>query len=179
MEKQRRRFRFSVGPLGLSLMAAALTAAALAAVSVADSGDGSGSSAEGRDGDGGFDVFRGGPQGGAPGGMFDDLSEADRQKLEDFRKCMEDNGAPGPPAPGEIDPGDGPPKPPSEADRKKLRQAWEACSDQLPKELRRARPPMLHFGGCEPGQEERGQQERGERENQGEGSGASSSGTAA
>jgi hypothetical protein len=173
MEKQRRRFTFRVGPLGLSLMAAALTAAALAAVSVADSG-GSSDSAEGRDGDGDFHTLRGGPHGGGPGAMFGDLSEADRQKLEDFRRCMEDNGAPGPPAPGEIDPSDGPPKPPSEADRENLRQAWEACSDQLPEELRRAGPPMLHFRGCEPGQEERG-----ERENQSEGSGASSSGTAA
>jgi hypothetical protein len=172
---KKRNFTIRVGPLAMSLAAAALTAVAFAAISLADSGGGSGSGSDGRD----EHIFRAGPPGGAPGVMFrDELSEADRQKMEDFSECMEDNGAPAPPDPGEIDPSDGPPKPPSAEDRQKLREAWEACKDELPEELQKAGPPMLHFEGCEPGRAAPGTEERGERENQGDDSGTSSSGSA-
>jgi hypothetical protein len=174
MEKKRRKFTISVGPLGMSLVAAALTAAAFAAISVADSGGGSGSGNSGRD----EQIFRApAPPGGGPGVFFhDNLSEADRQKLEDFRQCMDDNGAPTPPEPGEIDPSDGPPKPPSAEDREKLREAFEACKDKLPEDLQKAGPPQLHFRGCEPGDAAPGTEERGENENQSNDSGTSSSG---
>jgi hypothetical protein len=182
---KKRSFTIRVGPLAMSLAAAALTAVAFAAISLADNGSG-GSGSEGRDGERDFHVFPAGPPGAGPGVMFrDDLSEADRQKLEDFRNCMEDNGAPpppdpapAPPDPGEIDPSDWPPKPPSAEDREKLREAWEACKDELPEELQKAGPPMLHFEGCQPGRAAPGTEERGERENQGDDSGTSSSGSA-
>jgi hypothetical protein len=173
MEKERRRFTFSVGPLGLSLLAAALTAAAVAAVAVADSGSSSGSS--GSD-ERGFHVFRAPGPGGAIEMFRDNLSDADRQQLEDFRQCMEDNGAPALPDPGEIEPSEGPPKPPSAEDRDKLRKAWESCKDQLPEELQKAGPPMLHFGACEPGSDDPGEEERGQRENQSDDSSTSSTG---
>src|SRR4029453_8260033 len=97
---KKRSFTIRVGPLAMSLAAAALTAVAFAAISLADNGSNSGNS--GRD----EHIFRApAPPGGGPGVMFgDDLSEADKQKLEDFSQCMEDNGAPPPPHPGEIDP---------------------------------------------------------------------------
>jgi hypothetical protein len=175
---KKRSFTIRVGPLAMSLAAAALTAVAFAAISLADNGSGTDS----RDGGDGRNehVFQApAPPGGGPGVMFrDHLSEADRQKLEEFRQCMEDNGAPTPPEPGEIDPSDGPAKPPSAEDREKLRQAFEACKDKLPEELQKAGPPMLHFEGCEPGRAAPGTEERGERQNQSDDSGASSGGSA-
>jgi hypothetical protein len=169
MEKKRRRFTFRVGPLGMSLAAAAITAAAFAAISVADSGSGSGTN--GKD----EQTFRASaPPGGGPGVIFrDDLSAADQQKLEDFRQCMEDNGAPAPPDPAEIDPGDGPPQPPSAADQEKLRKAWEACKDKLPEDMQKAGPPQLHSMGCGPG-DERGKNQNQDQSNE---SGTDSSGS--
>jgi hypothetical protein len=170
---KKRSFTIRVGPLAMSLVAAALTAVAFAGVSLADNGSGSDS----REGGSDLHVFRAGPPGGGPGVMFrDDLSEADKQKLEDFRNCMEDNGAPAPPDPGEIDPSDGPPKPPSAEDREKLREAWEACKSNLPEELQEAGPPELHVMGCGPGHRAPGTEERGNNENQSDDSGSSSSG---
>ena len=161
-----------VGPLAMSLAAAALTAVAFAAVSVADNGSGDSSGNDGRD-----DHILRAPAPGGPGAMFrHDLSEADQQKLEEFRQCMEDNGAPAPPEPGEIDPSEGPPKPPSAADREKLEKAFEACKADLPEELQKAGPPMLHFEGCEAGRAAPGAEERSQRENQSDDSGTSSSG---
>ncbi len=92
------------------------------------------------------------PPGGAAGVAFADpnLSAADRQKLEDFRTCMEDNGAPGPPDPSKIDPSDGPPKPPSAADREKLQKAFEACKAKLPEKLQNAGPPGIGSFHCGP-----------------------------
>ena len=55
----------------------------------------------------------------------------------------------------------GAPKPPSAEDREKLREAWEACKDELPEELQKAGPPMLHLG-CEPGRAAPGTEERGD-----------------
>jgi hypothetical protein len=170
--KKRKGFAIRGGPLGMSLAAAALTAVAFAAVSLADSGSSDGSGTDEPD----FHAFRAPAPGGPVERFKEELSEADRQKLEDFRQCMENSGAPAPPEPGEIDPPDGPPKPPSEEDIDELRQAWEGCQDKLPEGLQKAGPPMLHFEGCEPGRDDPGNEERGEREDQSDDSGTSSSG---
>jgi hypothetical protein len=173
---KKRSFTIRVGPLAMSLAAAALTAVAFAAISLADSdGGGDGSRSDGRD----EHIFRAGPPVGGPGVMFrDELSEADRQKMEDFSECMEDNGAPAPPDPGEIDPSEGLPKPPSAEDRQKLRDAWEACKSNLPEELQKAGPPELHIGGCGPHPGSPGTEDRGNNQNQSDDSGSSSSGAA-
>jgi hypothetical protein len=103
-------------PLGLSLLAAALTAAALAAVSVAQD-------------DGGKAT---GPE-----------------EMEAFRSCMERNGAPAPPEPpaaGEEEDGtfERRLEPPTEEERAKIDEAFEACRDELPEGVR-------HFGPGGPG----------------------------
>jgi hypothetical protein len=171
----RRRFRISIGPLGMSLAAAAVTAVAFAAVSLADNGSG-GNKSSGSD----TQTFQApAPPGGAGAvTMFrDNLSDADRQKLEDFRKCMEDNGAPAPPEPGDFDPGN-PPKPPSAADREKMQKAFEACKDKLPEDMQNAGPPQLHFGGCAPpgapGSNEQGKQQNQDQSNDSSGSSSGS-----
>jgi hypothetical protein len=146
-EKSKRGLTIRLGPLGLSLLAAGITAVGVAAVSLADSGsgnagNGSGSatfSAPGPGGGAGVTTFRG-----------PDLSAADQQKMEDFRKCMEDNGAPGPPDPSDIDPGTAPPKPPSAADRAKVQKAYDACKDKLPSDLQNAGPPGIATFKCGP-----------------------------
>jgi hypothetical protein len=141
----RRRFRISIGPLGMSLAAAAVTAIAFAAVSLADNGAGNGSESSAK-------TFQApAPPGGGVGiTMFrGDLSAADRQKMDDFRQCMQDNGAPGPPEPGQFDPSN-PPKPPTAADKENLLKAWEACKDKLPEDMQKAGPPQLHAGNCAP-----------------------------
>jgi len=171
------------GPLGLSLLAAGVTAVGLAAVSVADSGG----SGEGRDGgnrgSGARTFEMHGPPGSAPGVaiMGEELSSEDRQKLEDFRQCMEDNGAPAPPEPGKIDPSDGPPEPPSATDREKLEKAFEACKSKLPEKLQDAGPPGLHTFRCGPGApgEQGDGREQGRNQNQSNQSGTQSSGSAA
>jgi hypothetical protein len=169
---KKRSFTIRVGPLAMSLTAAALTAVAFAAISLADNG----SRSDSREGGGDLHVFRAGAPGGGPGVMFrEDLPEADRQKLEDFRNCMEENGAPAPPDPGEIDPSNGPPKPPSAEDREKLRETWEACKINLPEELQKAGPPELRVMGCAPGHQAPGTEGRGSNENQSNDSGSSSS----
>jgi hypothetical protein len=179
--KKKRAITIRFGPLGLSLLAAGITAVGLAAVSLAaDSGSGNSDSGN----DSGTQTFRApAPPGGAAGVTIagPNLSDEDRQKLEDFRQCMEDNGAPAPPNPGEIDPSDGPPKPPSAADREKLQDAFEACKGKLPEKLRDAGPPGIHTFRCgpPPGAPERGENRQGENENQSNESGAQSSGTAA
>ena len=148
-EKRKRGLTIRLGPLGLSLLAACITAVGVAAVSMADSGSGSGSAGNGkRLGDG---SRRPAPGGGAGVMMFHgpNLSAADRQKMEDFRKCMEDNGAPAPPDPGKIDPSN-PPKPPSAADREKIQKAYEACKDKLPTDMQNAGPPGIGTFNCGP-----------------------------
>src|SRR3954447_17779266 len=145
-EKRKRGLTIRLGPLGLSLVAAAITAVGVAAVSMADSGSGNaGMKAQSSSlpapppgAGGGVTVFRG-----------PNLSAADQQKMDDFRKCMEDNGAPGPPDPSDIDPSN-PPKPPSAADRDKLQKAYEACKDKLPTDMQNAGPPMIGVGKCGP-----------------------------
>lgn len=105
--KRKRGITIRIGPLGLSLFAAGITAVGVAAVSLADSG-GSGDRRNGGD----TQTFEmPAPPGGSAGVAFaaPNLSEEDRQKLEDFRTCIEDNGAPAPPDPRKIDPSSGPP----------------------------------------------------------------------
>jgi hypothetical protein len=175
--KGKRGITIRVGPLGLSLLAAGITAVGVAAVSLADSG----SSGDSGSGGGGAQTLPA-PPGGGPRMLFrDNLSAADRQKLEDFRKCMEDNGAPGPPDPA-IDPSQGPPKPPSAADREKMQKAYEACKSKLPEKLQNAGPPGAGFQcGPPPGAPpQQGQsQEQGQNKNQSDQSSTQSSGSAA
>jgi len=139
MKKRIEAIRGRIGPLGSALAAAALTAAAFAAVSVAQDG--------GSDGKGG-DVLE---RAGAPMvfehrvGPPPEISAEDREALEGFRKCMEENGAdlpvpPGPPGRAALRPGvvPGPPSPPSEEEREAIDEALEACEDEMPE--------GLHFG---------------------------------
>jgi len=173
--KRKRSITIRFGPLGLSLLAAGITAVGFAAVSLADNGSsgGSGSSGNGS----GARTQMPAPPGGAPGVAFADpnLSAADRQKLEDFRTCMEDNGAPGPPDPSKIGPSDGPPKPPSAADRERLQKAFEACRTKLPDKLQNAGPPGIGTFHCGPPPGAPPQQ--GQNQNQSNQSGAPSSGS--
>jgi hypothetical protein len=177
--KKKRGITLRFGPLGLSLLAAGITAVGVAAVSVADSGNSNGGGGGNDDGARTFEFHA--PPGGGPGVAIaePDLSAEDRQKLEEFRQCMEDNGAPALPDPGEMDPRDGPPKPPSAEDREKLREAFEACKEKLPEKLRDAGPPGLHFRGCGPGDDAPGTEERGNNQSQSNRSGTQSSGSAA
>ena len=176
--RKKRGITIRFGPLGLSLLAAGITAIGVAAVSfAADSGSGSTSSGSGTHT---FQVpaLPGGAAGVAIGD--DNLSSEDRQKLEDFRQCMEDNGAPGPPDPGTIDPSDGPPKAPSAADREKLQKAFEACKSKLPEKLRDAGPPRVGTFHCgpPPGAPPAQGQEQGRNQDQSNRSGTPSSGSA-
>lgn len=176
MEKKRKRgLTIRLGPLGLSLLAAGITAVGVAAVSMADSGSGSASKGKG------VQTFSApAPPGAARGGVMfaaPNLSAADRQKLEDFRKCMEDNGAPGPPDPSDIDPSN-PPKPPSAADREKIQKAYEACKDKLPTDMQHAGGPGIATFKCgpPPGAPPKGT-EQGQNQDQSNDSGTSSSGS--
>ena len=144
--KKKRGITVRFGPLGLSLLAAGITAVGVAAVSLADSGSGT------ADNGSGSATFSAPAPGGGVGVMSfrgPNLSAADRQKMDDFRQCMEDNGAPAPPDPGDIDPSN-PPKPPSAADREKLQKAYEACKGKLPSDLQRAGPPGIGTFHCGP-----------------------------
>jgi hypothetical protein len=128
------------------LMAAALTAAAFAAISVAKddgSGQGNGDAA--------------GPAPGPPGVAFRmELSDEDRKAIEEFHSCMEDQGVDlpePPPAPGSE--GDDEDRtferrlePPSEEERAKMDEAFEACKDKLPEGARQFGP---HPCGPPPG----------------------------
>jgi hypothetical protein len=158
-DKKKRGLTIRLGPLGLSLLAAGITAVGVAAVSLADSGNG-GSSDNGP-------VTAQAPPGGGAVMTFQapNLSAADRQKMDDFRQCMEDNGAPGPPDPTKIDPSQGPPKPPSAADREKIQKAYEACKDKLPSDMQNGPPAFGTFKcgpppgapGAPPGKQQQGQ----------------------
>ncbi len=170
-EKRKRSITIRLGPLGLSLLAAGITAVGFAAVSLADNGNSTGNAS-------GTQTFRApGPPGGGVGITTfrgPNLSAADRQKMEDFRKCMQDNGAPGPPK--NIHPSDGPPKPPSAADREKLQKAYEACKDKLPEGMQKAGPPRIGTMKCGPPPGQPGK-EQGQKQNQSNDSGTSSSGS--
>jgi hypothetical protein len=175
--KWKRRITIRLGPLGMSLAAAGITAVGFAAVSLADngtsdgSGNGSGTSTQ---------TFQMPAPGGGVGAVSiagPNLSAADRQKLEDFRQCMEDNGAPAPPDPGSFDPSQGPPKPPSAADREKLQSSFEACKSKLPEDLQKAGPPGFGTFKCGPPPGAPGTDEQGSRQNQSNDSGTSSGGS--
>jgi hypothetical protein len=173
-EKRKRGLTIRLGPLGLSLLAAGITAVGVAAVSLADSGGGTKA-------DGSRSATFSAPAPGGGAGVMSfrgpNLSDADQQKMEDFRKCMEDNGAPGPPDPSDIDPSN-PPKPPSAADREKLQKAYEACKDKLPTDMRNAGPPGIATFKCgpPPGAPPKGA-EQGQNQDQSNDSGTSSSGS--
>jgi hypothetical protein len=170
--KKRKGITIRLGPLGLSLLAAAITAVGLAAVSLADSGNGNAGN------DKGTETFEAPAPGGGVGVTTfrgPNLSAADRQKMDDFRQCMEDNGAPAPPDPSNIDPGNGPPKPPSAADREKLQKAYEACKDKLPTDMQNAGPPAIGTFKCGPPPGAPG--EKGTKQDQSNDSGTSSSGS--
>jgi hypothetical protein len=184
--KKKRGMTIRFGPLGLSLLAAGITAVGLAAVSLADSDSDTGSS--GNTGNGsGTQTFQMPAPGGGVGAVTmagPNLSAEDRQKLEEFRQCMEDNGAPAPPEPGKFDPSDGPPKPPSAADREKLQKAFEACKSKLPEDLQKAGPPTIGHGfkcGPPPGapNQQGDNRQQGQNQEQSNPSGTQSSGTAA
>ena len=174
--KKKRGLTIRLGPLGLSLLAAGITAFGVAAVSLADSGSGSDNASNGS----GSATFSAPAPGGGVGVRTfrgPNLSAADQQKMEDFRKCMEDNGAPGPPDPGDIDPSKGPPKPPSAADREKLQKAYEACKDKLPEDMQNAGPPEIGTFKCGPPPGAPGQHQKGQNQDQSNDSGTSSSGS--
>jgi hypothetical protein len=173
-EKWKRGLTIRLGPLGLSLLAAGITAVGVAAVSLADTGSGSASS------ESGSAMFSAPPPPGGGAGVMTfhgpNLSAADRQKMEDFRKCTEDNGAPGPPDPGNIDPSS-PPKPPTAADRDKIQKAYEACKDKLPSGMQNAGPPGIATFKCGPPPGAPGQPPKGQNQDQSNDSGTSSSGS--
>lgn len=174
-EKKKRGLTIRLGPLGLSLLAAAVTAFGVAAVSLADNGKDNASNGSGAQ------TFQAPGPGGGVGVMSvhgPNLSDADKQKMEEFRKCMEDNGAPAPPEPGDIDPSDGPPKPPSAADRDKIQKAYEACKDKLPEDLQNAGPPAVGTFKCGPPPGAPGAPgEKGQNQDQSNDSGTSSNGS--
>lgn len=136
------------------LAAAAVTAAAFAAISVAQDNNGSGQ--------GNNDSAV--PQGAPPGApAIRELSDEDRQALEEFRSCMKEQGVdvPGPPpAPGsEGDEGDGGDrtfhhrlKPPSEEERAKMDEALKACEDKLPEGAQFGHGPCGPPPGGPPGE---------------------------
>ena len=144
MDKERKNaIRRRIGPVAMSLVAAAITAVGFAAISVAkDDSKGQGDS-------GARAAAPGGPPAG--GVMFQQrLSDEDRQKLDEFRQCMEDNGAPAPPDPGEMNSSEGPPKPPSKADMEKIQKAHEACKDKLPEGMQNGPQGGIGGPGCGP-----------------------------
>ena len=178
-EKRKRGLTIRLGPLGLSLLAACITAVGVAAVSMAaDGGSSSTGSSNSANGSGSATAPAPPPGGGVMTFRAPDLSAADRQKMEDFRKCMVDNGAPAPPDPSNIDPSN-PPKPPSAADRDKIQKAYEACKDKLPTDMQHAGPPGIGTFQCGPppgAPPLQGQQQKG-NQNQSNNSGTSSSGS--
>jgi hypothetical protein len=155
LKKMTQAMRRRVGPVSLSLTAAAVTAVAFAAISMAASDD---------DGKAEKGLQRGdGPDAGLTPPKPPALSEEDEAKLEEFRSCMEENGAPALPEPGEIRErlrnGERP-DPPSEAEREKMRQAFEACEDKLPEGVHMFVGPG--GPGCGPGGPPPARNERGE-----------------
>jgi hypothetical protein len=155
-----------LGPIGLSLVAAAITAAGFAAISLAANGD-DGNGNDRRSKEPGLHIATG-----PAGPLGENLSDEDRQKLEDFRACLEEQGVE-PPAPPRFD-GDNPPEPPSrkemEAMREEMSKAHEACKDKLPEDLQDVPGPIggVHCeAGPPPARRERGGENQGESESQG------------
>jgi hypothetical protein len=135
----KRVVRGRVGPVGLSLATAALTAVAFAAVSVAK---------DGGNGGGGEDVLTLAPAG-QPQVMLR-LSDEDREAMEEFRSCMEEQGIEPPPRPdGPGGEGEGGEErgsfemrlePPSDAERAEIEKALSACEEMLPEHARGTGP---------------------------------------
>jgi hypothetical protein len=150
-----------LGPVGLSVIAAAITAAGFAAISLAAGEGGGGTEGEG-DGPTVHRMIVPGP--GGP--LGEDLSAEDRQRLEEFRQCLGDQGA----EPPRFDP-DNPPEPPSSEQMERIRKAHEACMERLPENLqeRLENLPGPHFGGpgCGPGEPPPARNESGENQEQG------------
>jgi hypothetical protein len=174
-EKKKRGLTIRLGPLGLSLLAACITAIGVAAVSMAADG-GSGNSNSGS----ASATAPGPPPGGAVMTFHGPpLSAADQKKMDEFQQCMQDNGAPAPPDPSKIDPSQGPPKPPSAADRDKIQKAYEACKDKLPEDMQKAGAPGFGTFKCgpPPGAPPLQGQQQGGNQDQSNNSGTSSSGS--
>jgi hypothetical protein len=174
---KKRNITSRLGPLGLSLVAAGVTAIAFAAVSLAANGSGD---ANAGNGSGTQARQMPAPPAGGPGVAFHaapNLSAADRKKMDEFRQCMQDNGAPAPPDPSDIGPSQGPPKPPSAADRQKVQKAYEACKDKLPAGMQNAGPPRIGTCGPPPGAPPQGGQQQNQNRDKSDGSGTSSSGS--
>jgi hypothetical protein len=155
-----------LGPVGLSLVAAAITAAGFAAFSLAANDENGKSGDNGGDrGEAGFHVAVG-----PPGPLGENLSEEDRQKLEDFRQCLSDQGVEPPERP-RFDPDNPkPPEPPSREEIEQMRKAHEACKDKLPEDLQEIPGPIVGHG-CGPGGPPPARKESGEGqgENQSQG----------
>lgn len=166
--------RRRLGPVGLSVVAAALTAAAFAGVSVAAKDDGANKS------NGNGEAQRAAPDGDrGDHPRLGQLSDEDKQKLEEFRQCMQDNGAPVPPKPGERSEGDGPPEPPSEEDRAAIEKGLEACEDKLPEGARLGPGgPGCHGPGGPPPGAPRQDGQQGQEQGTSAGSSASPAGPA-
>lgn len=150
ISKIKRALHGRVGPVGLSLFAAALTAIAFAAVSVAKDDSGS----KGHQDQAG-QARQAGP--GGPPPMEQNLSDEDKQKLEDFQQCMSDQGVEPPPRPdGDQNGTSKRPKPPTEAQRKQMEKAFEACQDKLPEDAQGMGPggPCGPPPGPPPGQQQ-------------------------
>jgi hypothetical protein len=128
-----------LGPIGLSLVAAAITVAAKD-----DNGKSAGNGGGDR-GEAGFHIAVG-----PPGPLGENLSDEDRQKLEDFRQCLTEQGVEPPERP-KFDPDNPqPPEPPSREEIEQMRKAHEACKDKLPEDLQDIPGPIVGHG-CGPG----------------------------
>jgi hypothetical protein len=145
-----------LGPIGLSLVAAGITAAGFAAISLAAKDNSVSVSGGPRESSVHIAI-------GPPGPLGENLSDEDRQKLEDFRQCLSEQGAE-PPEPPTFDPGN-PPEPPSRAEIEEMRKAHEACADKLPEDLQDIPGPSLNVGpGCGPGGPPPARKESGENQ---------------
>ncbi len=149
-----------LGPIGLSLAAAAITAAGFAAISLAAKDDNGNAGSGGGSREASVHIAVG-----PPGPLGENLSEEDRQKLEDFRACLEEQGVEPPERP-RFDP-ENPPEPPSREEMERMREemnkAHEACKDKLPEDLQDV-PGPIGGPGCGPGGPPPALRERGENE---------------
>jgi hypothetical protein len=173
MKNNQGRIRRKLGPVGLSLVAALVTAIGFAAVSLAADNGNSGNSSSNNQSQSQTRPQMGPPPGGAPFGQ--NLSDSDKQKLDEFKTCMQDNGAPAPPQPGSFENGS-PPDPPSASERAKVQKAYEACKDKLPEKLQGQGPPHPP-GPCGPPPNGQGQAP-GQQQGSSQGQNQNQSGTA-
>ena len=173
--KRKRGITIRFGPLGLSLLAAGITAVGVAAVSLADSGNGG---SEQRHRQWSADASRCRPRPAARPAWRSrttNLSGGGPAEAGGLPEVHGGQRRSGPPDPGKIDPSQGPPKPPSAADREKLQKAFEACKAKLPEKLQDAGPPGIGTFHCGPPPGAPPQQ--GQNQNQSNQSGTQSSGS--